>query len=42
MKDLKEYIGNGLMYILTIVQTKELFQIISLCLSILISLIIIM
>ena len=35
-----EYIGNGAMYILTIAQTKEIFQIISLVLSILISIVI--
>lgn len=35
-----EICGNGLMYILTITQTKEVFQIVSLVLSILISVII--
>ena len=41
MRKVSEIIGNTFMYILTIVQTKELFQIISLVLSIVISLIII-
>ena len=36
-----EIVGNGLMYVFTAVQTKEVFQIISLALSILISIIII-
>ena len=41
IKSIFEICGNGLMYVFTVVQTKEIFQIISLCLSILISLIII-
>ena len=40
-KDLAEIFGNGFMYFLSIEQTEHLFQIISLCLSILISVIII-
>lgn len=41
LKDLFEISGNGLMYVLSATQTKEIFEIISLCLSILISLLII-
>lgn len=41
IKSIFEICGNGLMYVFTVVQTKEIFQIISLVLSILISLIII-
>lgn len=36
-RNILEIIGNGSMYILTIVQTKEIFEIVSLVLSILIS-----
>ena len=39
-RDFFEMIGNGLMYVLAITNPKELFEIISLILSILISLII--
>ena len=42
IKDTFEYIGNGFMYVLTITQTKEIFQIISLVLSILISVLILL
>ena len=41
IKSIFEVFGNASMYVLTVVQTKEIFQIISLVLSILISLIII-
>ena len=41
VKDLVEISGNGVMYILTAVQTKEVFEIISLILSIIISILII-
>ena len=40
IKDLLSVIGNGIMYILTIAQTKEIFQIIELVLAILISIVI--
>ena len=40
-RDVLEIIGNGAMYVLSVTQTKEIFEIISLCLSILISIIII-
>ena len=40
-RELFEVSGNGLMYVLTVTQTKEVFEIISLVLSILISLLII-
>lgn len=40
-KDVFEISGNGVMYILTATQTKEVFEIISLVLSILISILII-
>lgn len=40
-RELFEVSGNGLMYVLTATQTKEVFEIISLVLSILISLLII-
>lgn len=40
-RELFEVSGNGLMYVLTATQTKEIFEIISLVLSILISLLII-
>lgn len=39
-KDIFSIIGNGFMYILTVAQTKEIFQIVSLVLSILISIVI--
>ena len=39
--DIFEIGGNGLMYVLTATQTKEIFEIISLVLSILISILII-
>lgn len=41
MKKIIDYCGNALMYVLTIIQTKEIFQIISLVLSIVISTIIV-
>ena len=41
IKDVFEISGNGVMYILTATQTKEVFEIISLALSILISILII-
>ena len=41
IKDVFEISGNGVMYILTATQTKEIFEIISLVLSILISILII-
>lgn len=40
-KSVFEVFGNGLMYILTAVQTQEIFEIISLVLSIIISILII-
>ena len=40
-RDVLEIIGNGAMYVLSVTQTKEVFEIISLCLSILISILII-
>ena len=41
MKDFLELSGNGIMYILTATQTKEFFQIVSLVLSVVISVLII-
>lgn len=41
IKDFLEIGGNGIMYVLSATQTKEIFEIISLVLSILISLLII-
>lgn len=41
IRDILEIIGNGTMYALTFTQTKEVFEIISLVLSIAISLLII-
>ena len=40
LKDIFECLGNGVMYVLTFTQTKEIFEIISLVLSILISVVI--
>lgn len=40
-RNIFEVIGNASMYVLTATQTKEVFEIISLCLSIVISLLII-
>ena len=41
MKDFLELSGNGIMYVLTATQTKEFFQIVSLVLSVVISVLII-
>ena len=40
IKDLLSVVGNGIMYVLTIAQTREIFQIIELVLAILISIVI--
>lgn len=40
-RNIFEVVGNAFMYVLTATQTKEVFEIISLCLSIVISLLII-
>ena len=41
IRDLFEVIGNGAMYVLSATQTKEIFEIISLVLSIVISILIV-
>lgn len=41
MKEWIEFTGNGALYILTILQTNEVFQIVELCISILLSIILI-